>query len=128
VKPLKCEANTDLISWQHALEGVIIMDWLEHKLFLLHLNGERLSLQAVAPMNDDEHDELCMLEKKGLTKIMVMDSSSSYHFHKSVVEKLIRNLLAIDNPDFEIVDRSQSSRRILRIKASNISVRDVVIF
>jgi predicted trehalose synthase len=104
------------------------MDWLEHKLFLLHLNGERLSLQAVAPMNADEHDELCRLEEKGLTKFLVMDSSSSYLFHKSVVEKLIRNLLAIDNPDFEIVDRSQSSRRILRIKASNISVRDVVIF
>jgi predicted trehalose synthase len=104
------------------------MDWLEHKIFVLHLNGERLSLQAVAPMNADEHDELRRLEEKGLRKFLVMDSSSSYLFDKSVVQKLIRNLLAIDNPDFEIVDRSESSRRILRIKASNISVRDAVIF
>jgi predicted trehalose synthase len=103
------------------------MDVLKHKLFILHLNGERLSLQTVSPMNADEDDELRRLEKKGLTKFLVMDSSSSYIFHKSVVHKLIHNLLAIDNPDFEIVDSSQSSRRILRIKASNISVRDVVL-
>jgi hypothetical protein len=103
------------------------MDLLEHNLFVLYLNGERLSLQAVAPMNADEHDELRRLGKKGLTKFLVMDSSSGYLFRKSVVHKLIHNLLAIDNPDFEIVDRSQSSRRILQIKASNISIRDAVI-
>jgi hypothetical protein len=104
------------------------MDWLEHKLLVLRLSGERLSLQAVAPMNADEHDELRRLEEKGLTKCLVMDFSSSYLFHKSVVHELVRNLLAIDNLDFEFVDRSQSSRRILQIKASNISARDVILF
>lgn len=103
------------------------MDLLKHNLFILYLNGERLSLQAVAPMNADEHDELRGLEKRGLAKFLVMDASSGFLLHKSMLHKLIRNLLVIDNPDFEIVDHSQSSRRILRIQASNIRVRDVVI-
>jgi hypothetical protein len=51
---MKRKVNTNRFAW-HVFQGVIIMDWLEHKLFVLHLNGERLSLQAVAPMNDDEH-------------------------------------------------------------------------
>jgi hypothetical protein len=102
------------------------MDLLKHNLFVLYLNGDRLSLQAVTPMNADQHDGLRRLEKKGLTKLLLMNSSSGYLLPKSMMHKLIRNLLVIDNPDFEIVDFTQSSRKTLRIQASNIRVRDVV--
>jgi hypothetical protein len=101
------------------------MDLFEHKLFVLHLNGECLSLHAMAPGTADEHDELHRLEEKGLAKLLVIDSSSSFLFHKSFVQKIINTMSSVDNPDLEIVDCSKNSRRILQIKASNIRVREV---
>ncbi|MEJ2427160.1 MAG: hypothetical protein P8101_22570 [Candidatus Thiodiazotropha sp.] len=101
------------------------MDPFEHKLFVLHLNDEHLSLQTMVPGTVDEHDELCRLEEKGLAKLLVIDSSSSFIFHKSFIQKIINTILSVDNPNLEIVDCSQNSRRILQIKASNIRVREV---
>ena len=102
------------------------MNSFERKLIILHLNGEHLSLQAVAPTNAGEHEELCRLDQDGLTKLMVVDTSSSYIFSKSAVQKLIRNILSSDNLDFEMIDSSRKIQRILQIKASNISARDAV--
>ncbi len=101
------------------------MDLFEHKLFVLHLNGECLSLQTIAPTSTHEHDELCRLEEKGLVKFLVIDSSSSYLFQKSFVQKIVRTMLSADSTEFEIADQSKNSRKILQIKASNISVLDV---
>jgi hypothetical protein len=99
------------------------MELLEQKVFVLLIDGKSLSLQALAPMNSEEREELRKLEERGLTKFFVIDTASSYLLHKSVVQKVIRNLLAVDDPDFEFADRSQNSHGIIRIKALSISVR-----
>jgi hypothetical protein len=100
------------------------MDSIKHKLFILHLNGNSMSLQAMNPLNTDEYNELRRLDEKGLTKFIVIDSSSSYQFHTSVIKKMIRTIRAVDNPDFEFVDYTRKQQRLVQIKASNISVRE----
>jgi fatty acid-binding protein DegV len=57
------------------------MELLENEVFVLHLNSESSSLQAMAPINSDEHEELCKLEERGLAKFLVVDTSSSYLLH-----------------------------------------------
>jgi hypothetical protein len=100
------------------------MDSIKHKLFVLHLNDDSMSLQAMDPLNTDEYNELQRLEEKGLTKFLVIDSSSSYQLHKSVIKKMIHTIRAVDNPDVEVVDYTRNLQKIVRIKASNISVRE----
>jgi hypothetical protein len=100
------------------------MDLLEHKVFVLYLNGESLSLQAIPPINSDECEELSKQEERGLVKFLVVDASSSYLLHKSVVHKMVHNLLTVDDPDLEFVDQSVNSRRIIQIKARDVTVRE----
>jgi hypothetical protein len=54
---------------------------------------------------------------------MIIDTSFSYIFHKRVVHKLIKDLSSSDNPTVEFVDRSESSKGLLQVHASNIQLR-----
>ena len=96
----------------------------EYKLFVLHLNGDSMSLQAMDPLDTEEHNELRRLEEKGLTKFLVVDHSSGHQFNKSVIKKMINNMRVIESPEFEVVDYTRNEQKIVQIKASNISVRE----
>jgi hypothetical protein len=96
------------------------MEELEQKLFILYLNGDNLSLQAVAPSTQVERNELQKLDRQGLSKFIVIDTSSSYLFHKRAIRRLINNFHASKNPQVALLDRSKNSRGLIHIHAANI--------
>ncbi|MCP4488443.1 MAG: hypothetical protein GY820_14140 [Gammaproteobacteria bacterium] len=89
----------------------------------LNLNSESLTLQRVCPANSDELNELRELDKKGLTKFLVIDTSASFIAPKCVLEKLIDDFSNGDRVFSEIVDRSQQGQNLVQIHASNIWLR-----
>jgi hypothetical protein len=97
------------------------MNKFEHKMFILFLNGENLSLQAISPTTHEELIELHKLDRKGLCKFMIIDTSFSYILHKRIAHKLVKDFTSNDNPTIEFVDRSKNSHGLLQIHASNIT-------
>lgn len=99
------------------------LDEFSLKQVVLYLDGESLTLQRVVPANSDELNELRELDKRGLTKFLVIDTSASFLASKCVLEKLIDDFCNGDRVFSEIVDRSQQGQNLVQIHASNIWLR-----
>ena len=97
-----------------------IPDGLTLKKIVLYLDGNSLTLQRVGPANSDELNELRELDKKGLTKFLVIDG---FIAHKGTEQKLIDDLSHGVRVFSEIVDRSQQGHSLVQIYASNIWLR-----
>jgi hypothetical protein len=95
------------------------MDTFKQKLFILLINGETLSLQVITPTTQDERNELRKLDQQGLTKFIVIDTTSSYLFNQRTVHKLINNFYFSKHSSVELIDRSKSSFCLLHIPASD---------
>jgi len=100
-----------------------ISDGLSLKKIVLYLDGNSLTLQRVGPANRDELNELRELDKKGLTKFLVIDASTGFIAHKGAEQKLIDDLSNGDIVFSELVDRSQQGHSLVQIYASNIWLR-----
>lgn len=93
------------------------------KKIVLYLDGKSLTLQKADPANSDELEELKELDKKGLTKVLVVDTSASFIADKRALQKYIHNLSDSDKSLSEIIDRSQQGHYSVQIYASNIWLR-----
>lgn len=98
-------------------------DGLSLKQIVLYLNGESLTLQMIDPANSDELNELRELDKRELTKFLVIDTSASFIAPKCVLQKLVDDFSNGDRVFSEIVDRSQQDHNLVQIHASNIWLR-----
>jgi len=98
-------------------------DALSLKKFILYLSSKSLTLQSVEPTDSDELKELKELDKKGLAKVTVIDTTASFITYKSMLRKFIDDFSNSDCVLSEIADRSQHSYNLIQIYASNISLR-----
>jgi hypothetical protein len=96
---------------------------LNEKLFILFIDGESLTLQVVSPVNRDEMSALKKLNKKGLSKLLVIDTSYAYIFHQNSIRKLITNLSTNKHSMTELTDCKPSNYGVVQIGASNIWYR-----
>ena len=96
---------------------------LSLKKIVLYLDGKSLTLQRADPANSDELEELKELDKKGVTKVLVVDTSASFISDKRALQRLICNLSDSDKTLSEIIDRSQQGHNLVQIYASNICLR-----
>jgi hypothetical protein len=101
------------------------MSNLNNQLFILLIDGECLSLQSVSPGNSNEIAELKELNNKGLTKLLVIDTSYSYIFHQRYIQKLITNLSTKNNSITELIGKTQGNHSVLQVGASNIWFRSL---
>ena len=90
---------------------------------VLYLNGNSLAVQRADPANSEELKELKQLDKEGLTKVLVIDTSTSFITNKIVLQKLIDDLSNRDCVHSEIADRSGHGHNLVQIYAANISLR-----
>jgi hypothetical protein len=93
------------------------------KKMILYLDGNSLTLQRADPKNSDELEELMGLDIKGLTKVLVIDTSASFIADKRVLQRLRYDVSSSRNLFFEIIDRSQQGHNYVQIFASNIWLR-----
>ncbi len=93
---------------------------LNEKLFILCIDGDTLNLKIVSPNNSDEISKLKRLNSKGLTKLLVIDTSYSYIFHQNNIQKLIDNLSTKDNSVTELIDCTPHNHGLVQIGAANI--------
>jgi hypothetical protein len=100
---------------------------LNEKLFILFINGESLNLQIVSPTNSVEISKLKNLNRKGLTKLLVIDTSYSYIFHQNNMQKLINNLSTKDNSVNELIDCTPDNHGLVQIYAKNIWYRKLAL-
>jgi hypothetical protein len=98
-------------------------DGLPLNKIVLYLDGKCLTLHKADPANSDELNELKELDKQGLTKVLVVDTSASFIADKRAIDRLICNLSDSDKAITELVDRSQQGQSSVQIYASNISLR-----
>lgn len=99
------------------------LDGLSLKQIVFCLNDESLALQMIDPANSNELNELRELDKRGLTKFLVIDTSAGFIAPKCVLQKLIDDFSNSDRVSSEIVDRSQQGHNLVQIHASNIWLR-----
>ena len=90
---------------------------------VLYLNGNSLAVQRADPANSDELNELKQLDKEGLTKVLVIDTSASFITNEIVLQKLLDDLSNRDRVHCEIADRSRQGYNTVQIYAANISIR-----
>lgn len=93
------------------------------KKMVLYLDDKSLTLQRANPINSDELKELKELDKKGLTKVLVIDTSASFIADKRAVQKLIHNFSDRSRVFSELADRSLQGHNSIQIYASNIWLR-----
>lgn len=97
------------------------------KQIALYLDGKSLTFQKLEPEDSEELNELIALDKKGLTKFIVIDTSASFIASKYVLEKLIEDFSTGDSVISEIVDRSLHAQNLLQIHAPKIWLRKTVL-
>jgi len=93
------------------------------KRVVLYLEEENLSICAVGPADSAELHELRRLNKKGLTKFMMEDVSCHFVAHQGVRHKLFDDLSRGDPVFTEILDRTRCAHSLVKIYASQISVK-----
>jgi hypothetical protein len=96
---------------------------LNEKLFILFIDRESLTLQGVSPVNRDEMTALKKLNKQGLSKLLVIDTSYAHIFHQNSIRKLITNLSTNTHSMSELNDCTPSNYGVVQIGASNIWYR-----
>jgi len=92
------------------------------KQIVLYLDGESLAIQKIVPTNSNELSELRELAEKGLTKLLIVDASTSFIVHKGIEQKLIDDL-SVNKITSRIIERSQQGHNLIQIHASNIWLR-----
>jgi hypothetical protein len=100
-----------------------ISDDLALKKVVLYLDGNSLTLQRADPANSDEEKELQELDEKGLSKVLVIDTSASFIADKGMLQKLIETISNGDRLFSAMADRSQESHSLVQIYASHIWMR-----
>lgn len=93
------------------------------KQVVLYLEEKSLSIRAVGPADSAELHELRKLNKKGLTKFVMMDVSCHFVAHQGARHKLFDDLSRGDPVFTEILDRTRCAHNIVKIYASQISVK-----
>ena len=100
---------------------------LNDKLFILFIDGDHLNLKMVTPSNGEEMLQLRQLNEKGLSKLMVIDTSYSHTLKLTNIRKLINNLSTGNNSITELTDCTPNHEGLVQISASNICYRKLAL-
>jgi len=91
------------------------------KQMILYLEDESLLMRKVGPINREELTELRLLDKKGMTKLTVVDDAAfSPSDHENIQNKLLPDINKNSVQFTEILDHTYQKSNVIQIHASQV--------